>query len=337
MKSAPAPKGFTLLELLVAVVITLVLAAVMLAVTTGTLNLWRRTQDNAAVSAQARLALDMIERDLQAALHRQEGTGTAWLAADVINHPAGLSAHGWRTAAFMKPAGAESQRLAPSPGNGRVPAIADARFGLSGVWLRFITTNIDANGSVPVAVSYQTVRRPVSGSSADPANPADVRYSLFRSAVAADTTFAAGYSVTAAAYAGTAAASSTARAASTLTNPYTAGDALATNVVDFGVWLYVRDSTGALRRIYPADNTDLAHATSDAANPGDSGRYPEVADVMVRILTDEGARRLDAMEQANGSITRPGDQAGDAEWWWGVVEADSRVFCRRIEIKGGAG
>lgn len=336
MKSTFGFKGFTLLELLVALVITLMLAAVMLAVTTGTLNLWHRTQDNAAVSAQARLALDMLERDLQAALHRRDGTGTTWLAADVINDPARLTTHGWRITAFMKPAGAESRRLVPDPRDGLVPAIVGARFGLSGAWLRFITTNIDAGGSVPVAVSYQVVRRPVSGSSADPANPADIRYSLFRSAVTAEATLAAGYSVTAPAYASNAAVPPVARSAPTLTNPHTTSDALATNVVDFGIWLHVRDNSGVLRRTYPADNADASHATSDAVNPAESGRYPEVADVMVRILTDEGARLLEAMEKADGSITRPGNHASDAGWWWGVVEANSRVFTRRVEVKGTA-
>jgi len=322
--------GFTLLELLVAVAITLVLAGLMLAVTSGTLNLWRRTQDNFTAAAQAKLALDLIERDLHAGVCRRDALGGTWLAADVIDAPASLVSHGWLTATLMKPATEGSQRLVPDSAS-----IADARFGLSSVWLRFITTNVEsAGGSLPVAVSYQIARRPVTGSVSS-TNPADVRYTLFRSAVATDNTFAAGNNVAAAAYSSSSQSPSSTRAASTLTNPSTA-DALATNVVDFGLWLYVRDGTGALRRIYPADNTDVAHAATDATAPGDANRYPEVADVMLRILSDEGARQLAAIEKASDNLTRPPAYATDAAWWWAVVEANSRVCTRRIELKSTA-
>jgi type II secretory pathway pseudopilin PulG len=326
--------AFTLLELLVAVTITLLLAAAMLAVTAGTLNLWRRAQDNSALGAQARLALDMLERDLQGGLHRKDALGTTWLAADVLNNPASLSNHGWQTATLRKPVGVESQRLVPVTTNGLSPSIADARFGLSGVWLRFIGTNADAEGSVPVAVSYQVARRAVSGSYGG-TNPADIRYSLFRSVVGAARTFNAGYSITAAAYDNATPGYGSSTFPGAVTSPAVA-DVLSTNVVDFGVWLYVRHADGALRRIYPANNTDLAHAATDATTPGDDNRYPEVADVMVRVLTDEGARILDAMEKSNGTITRPANYVNDAEWWWGVVAANSRVFTRRVEVKGRA-
>lgn len=326
--------GFTLLELLVAVTITLLLAGVMLMVTTGTLHLWRRTQDDFAIAAQARLALDLLERDLQAGVFRKDGTNT-WLAADVIDASAGLFNHGWPAAALMKPAAGGSLRLVPAAPEGLAPRLAEARFGLSGVWLRFITTNVEAGGSLPVAVSYQLARRPVSGSNVAANNPAAVRYTLFRAAVAADESFASGYDVTASAYRSSSAAPSLSRAASTLTNPNTA-DALATNVVDFGVWLYARDSTGALRRIFPATETDLSHAARDDGAAPDASRYPDAADILLRVLTEEGARQIEAMEQGSGALARPPVHPTDAAWWWAVVEANSRVFVRRVELKGGS-
>lgn len=334
MKTVDPQNGFTLLELLVAVAITLLLAGVMLSVTTGTLNLWRRTQDNFATGAQAKLALDMLERDLQAACYRKDGIGTIWLAIDVINNSGILPTHGWQTAAFMKPSTVESQRLVPDTTSGLAPNIADARFGLTGVWLRFIGSNVDSSGSVPVAISYQVARRAVSGSYGA-TNPADIRYSLFRAAVDSARAFTAGHSVTASAYDNATPGYGSSTFPSAVTSPAGA-DVLATNVVDFGVWLYVRDSSGALSPIYPADNADLSHTATDAATPGDPNRYPEVADVMMRILTDEGARILDAMENSNGAMARPAAYATDAEWWWAVVVANSRVFTRRIEMKGGA-
>ena len=332
MNAPRTTRAFSLLELLVAATITLLLAGLMLAITIETLKLWHRTQDNFSSSTQARLALDLLERDLQAGVFRADGVNT-WLAIDVLNSPSALLSHGWQSASLMKPVTAESQRLLPVAANGLDPVVADARFGLSGAWLRFVTSNVEASGSLPVAVSYQVVRRPASGPNNSAANPAQVRYTLFRSAVAAETTFATGYDMLAVAYASTASAPSVARSNPTLTNP-PLSDALAVNVVDFGIWLHVRDNAGTLRRIFPADNSDLVHAARDAGSAGDANRYPEVAEVMLRILTDEGARLIDAMEQGSGAIARPVEYSSDAEWWWAVVEANSRVYVRTVEIKG---
>jgi len=95
-----SPEGFTLIELLVAATITLILAGLMLSVVTNILNLWQKTQNRFTASAQASLALDMIERDLQTALDRHDG-GT-WLAVDVGDNAAALVSHGWLTSGSMK-------------------------------------------------------------------------------------------------------------------------------------------------------------------------------------------------------------------------------------------
>jgi type II secretory pathway pseudopilin PulG len=325
-------EGFTLLELLVAVIITLVLAGLMLTVVTNTLNLWHRTQDNFSTSAQAKLTLEMVERDLQAAVLRKDGV--TWLAVDVINNSGSLATHGWLTpTAAIKPATTESQRLVPVT-TGATPLIGDARFGLSGAWLRFITTNVESGGSLPIAVSYQIARRPLTGTIVA-TTQADMRYTLFRAAVSTDNTFATGHDVMVG-YGSGSVTPAASRNQATLTNP-NSGDALATNVVDFGVWLYVRDAvTGGLRRIFPADNRDLAHAAHDTGTAADANRLPEVADVMVRILTGQGATLLAEIESGNGRVTRPSYYASDAEWWWAVVEANSRVYTRRVEVKGAA-
>jgi hypothetical protein len=213
------------------------------------------------------------------------------------------------------------------------PLISDARFGLSGAWLRFVTTNVETDGSLPVAVSYQIARRPVSGAILA-ANPAEVRYTLFRSAVSTAGTFSTGNDVTVPGYGSTSATPANSRNPRTLMNPNSV-DALATNAVDFGVWLYVRDEgSGNLRRIYPADNDDLTHAARDLGAAPDARRFPEVADVMVRILSDRGAMLLAEMENGSGHVTRPPGYASDAEWWWGIVETHSRVHVRRIALRG---
>lgn len=316
MKAGGNTRGFTLLELLLAAAITVLLAALMLSVTTAALHTWHRTQDASGMAMQAKLALDLLERDLQSAIQQNEKSGETWLAAEISNEPAGLASHGWLVAPRMKPATAESIRLVPFSSDG-LSRIGEARFGLSGVWLRLIaaTTETTSEAGVPHAIAYQIARRPISGPIAT-GNPAAVRYTLFRTYLGGATSFASGNDLRAPAY-------------SDLANPSTSSDPLAANVVDFGVWLYVRESNGALRRVFPTDNGDLTYTAADA--------NAAVADVMIRILTGEGVRLLDAMEKSNGALARPEVFPDDAAWWWGIVERHSRVFARRIELRGDAG
>lgn len=325
-----SPEGFTLIELLVAATITLILAGLMLSVVTNILNLWQKTQNRFTASAQASLALDMIERDLQTALDRHDG-GT-WLAVDVGDNAAALVSHGWLTSGSMKPGSGESDRLVPGVDDGTTPLIGNARFGLSGCWLRFLTANMESGGTQPVAVSYQITRRPVSGA-ITASNRAEVRYTLFRSAVSTAGTFSTGYDVTASGYGSASVSPAASRNPKTLMNPNNA-DALATNVVDFGVWLYARDeATGGLRRLFPSGATDLTHAARGIGAVSDENRFPDIVDVMIRILSERGAGLLDEIEKGGGHIGRPANYASDAEWWWGVVESHSTVYVRRIELR----
>lgn len=323
--------AFTLLELLVALSITLLLSGLMVAIVRSSLVLWQRTQDDFTTAAQAKLALDQLERDLQAAIFRPDG-GT-WLAVDVITNSASLTAHGWlRSPSLMKPDTDESLRLLPATPDGAEPVIGDARFGLSGAWLRFVTTNVESDGSLPVAVSYQVVRRPLSGVIVA-STLAPVRYSFYRSAVSQPNSFAIGSDLAAAGYRSTAVAPAAARAGATLTNPSNT-DTLATNVVDFGVWLYGRQpDTGGLRRIFPADASDTSHAARDTGTAAEANRFPAVVDAMVRIMTEQGATLLAEMESGRGALVRPPNYVTDADWWWACVETHSRVYTRRVEIQ----
>ena len=331
MNAARPHAGFTLLELLAAVASGLVLTGAVLAVTAGTLNLWRRVQDGFTAEAQAKIVLDHLARDLQAAVFQPDGQ--TWLAADILQSAASLANHGWLASpGLMKPATAESRRYFSTAGADDVMNIAGARFGLSGVWLRLVTSNVEAGGSLPVTVSYQLVRRPLSGGIST-GNPADVRYTLFRSAVATDQTFINGYDVLAAAYRSTSGQPGLARQPPTLTNPHTTNDALATNVVDFGVWLFVRNPDGSLRRIFPASETDDTHAARGTPSADDASRFPDIALAMLRILTEQGATLIAAMENPGSGVVRPAQYASDAEWWWAVVEANSRVFVQQLEIQ----
>ncbi len=335
-KVLPPRQAFTLLELLVAVTITLILAGLMLSVTVNVLNLWRRSQSNFAQTVAAKLALDLLESDLQAAVFRRDGT--TWLALDIIDAPAGLANHGWLTGpGVLKPAGGSSLRPLPPVDSVGGRNLRDARFGLSGAWLRLVAANVESAGTQPVVVAYQVVRRPISGD-AVAANTAPVRYSLYRSAISPVETFANGYDVTAPAYASSSntpagATSATYRTARNVMNPSHA-NLLASNVVDFGCWFHVRNADGTLQRIYPENESDTSHWAlgGSTSNPT---RYPEVVDVMIRILSEEGAALVEALE-SNRISGRPAHYADNAAWWWAEVEANSTVHVRRIELKGSA-
>lgn len=326
-------KAFTLLELLIAVAITLLIAGLMLTVTTGVMGLWRRQQAASTQAITARQVLDQLERDLQTAVHRRDATH--WLAADILDSVPALANHGWLAGpGMMKPADGGSRRPLPDADAQGWRRLEEARFGLSGVWLRLVATNVESGGSLPAVIAWQVVRRPVTGNPVS-GNPAPIRYSLYRSAVASDDTLAGGLDVTAAAYGSTSntpsSATSTAyRQPRNVTNPSHA-NLIASNVVDFGCWLHARDTAGKLVRIYPGAEGDLSHHAVGQSTASDT-RFPAVADVMVRILSEEGAALVEAME--SGRTTRPAEYASDAAWWWGVVEANSAVFTRRIEIKG---
>lgn len=329
-------RAFTLLELLIATVITLMLAALVLAVSTGALDLWRRAQGDSTAMTEAVTALDLIERDLQAALHRPDGA--RWLAVTVANDLSELANRGWLMtgAAIHKPATTDSLRLWPAPDAAGLQHLAEARFGLTGAWLRFFTLSAEsateAGGlSLPRAVSYQIARRPIRGP-ITAGNPVPVRYQLYRSAITASSTATGGYSITSPIYGSLGNNPSAQRTPPTIANPNSL-DVLATNVIDCGVWLHVREPDGRLRLIFPAHSSDLHHEVLGGVARPDAERMPEVADIMLRILTDEGAVRIAALE--SGLVARPPEFATDAGWWWAVAEMYSRVFVRRIELKGG--
>lgn len=298
MKQRGASAAFTLLELLLAAAITAAMAAMMVAVVSGTLGLWRRTQDQVTTDAAAELILDYLERDLETVLFRSDGR--PWLRCEGFD--AALAAHGWLAAPVMKPA---VNRLAAD----EVLGIGQARFGGSGLWLRFFT----ASEGVPVAVSYQLGRRAANG--APTPDPEGIRYSLFRDTEADEMTLATGYDVRN--YDGA------------MIRP-DAGRVVGTNVVDFGVWLYRPDGAGGWRRIFPRSDTDLSHeaVTLD--------EFPTRADVMIRVLTEEGAARLSALERGLARV--PSSYAGrEGEWWWSIAEAHSHVYVRRVIVRGGSG
>lgn len=248
-------------------------------------------------------------------------------------------------------------------------AFLETRHGTAGEWLRFFTTkrgsntaNNTATFSAPVAVGYQIIRR-LSGASTTSTGTA---YMLHRSEVRPVATAAGRPGVIESGYdlnpASTPITNYNRSNFNGVRNDGTVtGDprsiqipgartnfdsVIADNVIDFGVRCYVRDATKSdgLRLVFPAN--DLNGTVSNAATatllgklpgsaPVDSANFnqffPDVVDVMVRILTDEGARVMAKYEVANSALVVPVGSTPQ-QYWWQLATANSQVFTRRIVL-----
>jgi len=299
--------GFTLVELLVAATLTVLIAGVLVGLIANLLANWDRSGGVLTAENEARDVLDRIQLDLHGAWSREDG-GT-WLVATI---QADASASGvWEgggkpSAGSLNPAAVD---------------LAAARFGLAGVWLRFFTVSqiTQADGlPAPVAVSYQIVRRAPT--------PVDspAHYLLYRSEVASDQTMAAGYELGSAVYT---TASEAAGEPGNLVRPGRR-QVLADKVIDFGVRLYAYQpdpdsGSPMLRQVFPVGAADLEFRARSPRSPTEPRHlFPAVLEVLIRVLTAEGARRLSAFEA--------GQMTGD---WWEIANEHSRVFVRRIQLK----
>jgi type II secretory pathway pseudopilin PulG len=308
----PCLRAFTVVELLVAAAITAVIASLMLSLVSNVLGGWNRSHGTLETEAQARLALDQIAQDIQGALFKNDGN--VWLAAAIedVTTTSGL----WLAATTN----AKPSSVSVDPAT----ALADMRFGRAGVWLRLISARPSADAtsiapSAPAAVGYQLIRAlPPTATTGGEAH-----YVLYRAEVSAANTFAAGYNLDPTA-GGYRTASVTDGNAGNLLSPPPLRF-IADNVVDFGVRLYTRDAaTGALTLVFPVSNAaaDLTHlAKSPPTATTLADRFPDVADVMLRVLTPQGVQQISALEA--GTIT------GD---WWTIATANSRVFTRRVVL-----
>jgi hypothetical protein len=327
-----------LIEVLTAAALSVAIGGITIAVVAHLAASWAQIDERREADATAREVLDRVELDLQSAALREDDR--SWLAATILDRTDNSGR--WETGAPQKPAGQTGGSLRLEGA-----AIEDLRFGQAGLWLRFFVSTSDpraraAGGaafSSPVAVGYQIVRRHFSTTSGE-----IPRYCLFRSQVrpAAEAerpgTFESGYDL------GPPAADSNYANASPGTNdgrqpddpialraPGALGSVLAENVIDFGVRFYSRDDDGQLVPSFPRSDDNLEYRVRPVG--GDGQCVPAAAEIMVRVLTRSGARKISALESiAETKASRPRRYASDADWWWGVAATDSRVLTRRIAL-----
>ena len=118
--------GFTLVELLAASAITVVVAGIMLAVLTHVSRTWARASGGLTAMQQGEQALDLLARDMQAAVLRRDGR--VWLAATIQPDQSGGGDAGGTLGAWSpavrKPGwaspGAANSSLDLEPATGRI-------------------------------------------------------------------------------------------------------------------------------------------------------------------------------------------------------------------------
>ena len=353
--SLSSVRAFTLVEVIVAATITAMVAGFMAVIVRNVSIVWSRTSNRLGTDAQARLVLDQLQLDLQGAVYRDDAS--VWIAADVLHSANGNATGLWQIAARNpKPTTNLSEQMS-------TPKLSDARFGTARIWLRFFTTSRGVNSaanlgtvSAPVAVSYQIIRR---FTATNPANQ-NTAYLLHRSesrpAMVSGRLGAleAGFNITSANYTTSSSATNSGAITGDPRGVLVPGnarnlDAVVTdNVIDFGVRAYVRDLSvpGGLRLLFPATSTGaLANATTarlrgslppeTPVNQWGTGQpFPDVVDIMVRILTEEGAQLIATIEKVqNPALVVPAKYNSNAqEWWWAIAQENSRVYTRRVVI-----
>ena len=363
-------RGFTVLELIVAVSVTAVLSGMLLLISRQVLETQSVSSAELERNQIAHFVLDQIQEDLQCALYRNDGN--VWMAMSLLNESDNSGS--WiepKKSSLAKPP-LNSLRIIQSdwPSDALQDAeidslgqgpFAKSRFGLAGTWLRFFTQSPEldpqAKGDGAArAVSYQIIRYGITGSS-----NSRKRYHLFRSDVSAKNTFEAGYNLHPEndSWYGSDASNisvdpnflGTPRVPSTLINPVIeeGGDylptsfSLATNIIDFGIRAYHLEKnsfgTGNLVQIFPPIDQDspgnllaeeflaTSHIPYQVITDPTFYLFPDVVDVMVRVLSEEGARILESFENGDFPNTEEVD-------WWSIAEEHSKVYFRRIKIYG---
>jgi Flp pilus assembly pilin Flp len=188
MKPVPAfppacrrPAAFTLVELLVAMSITVVMVALVIEITGNVLNIWTHTTGTLATENQAALIFDLVAKDLRGAVMKRDGR--VWIAATIQNDQTGAGDAAITVVSSTGVAGAPLESWAAGtgiikPGQGSpgttgsslniptytppvsaaatlttgnmvslnsptAPSPSSYRFGQAGVWLRLFTTQPD--------------------------------------------------------------------------------------------------------------------------------------------------------------------------------------------------
>ena len=355
--------GFTVLELLVAVSVTALLAGMLLNITSQVVSTQTKASSDLETNQVAQFILDRIQEDLHCAVFRNDGN--VWMAANILEDTSTSSSWNDDDVINGKPTNEKgSLRIVPEDwGDGPNDLFAqannqlslfDSRFGISGTFFRFFTQAPELDPDVSNtggarAIAYQIIRHGLTKASTSRA-----RYQLFRSDVTTKETFSSGYNLhpTEGNYLGSGPNGS--RDAGNIINPIfndidgaSTDFSLASNIIDFGIRAFLINKSssgdGYLTQIFPDVNSSTGGGSppyqyfatsnlsyiSETRKPSKYSNFPEVVDVMIRILSTEGASAISAYEE--GLIPTPSGFTPE-EYWWEIAEKNSEVYIRRIRV-----
>ncbi|MDQ8187564.1 prepilin-type N-terminal cleavage/methylation domain-containing protein [Pelagicoccus sp. SDUM812002] len=320
MKTYRVKAAFTLIELIVSLAITAVIAFFVFSFATNLAELWRKTEGGVDTELDAQIALDRIAMDLESAIFQErkdeESNELTMFAVSAISKD---DLQPQETSRWNRWLGvAKSER----PDEFHFDP-ANHRYGWGGAWVRFFSAAPSFN-----AISYHIARRRVFDDSLAPA-----RYLLHRAVVAQNETLLGGLDIVEGKYAQGEAPN---RTFDVLAQPWLESVILE-DVVDFGIRLYVfekdfngtDDSPRGLRLIFPADgfgkidDDDDEHLASSFATGDYSERYPDVIEIFLRVLDDPGADLLVLLEEGEGLL--------DYEE---IIDKHSRLYRRMIRMPG---
>ena len=309
--SPAGPRGFTLLELLVAMTLTALLAGAMLAITLNIMRSWNQTTGTLSARAQARIVKEVLEDDLATMVRRNDGR--IWYRLEFVDETLPFD--------FLEDYWLENDI---APGRNK-PAISEdsaprrnssgdwERFGSRGILLQFFTSDPHLN-----AVAYRIVRQgPFPGSnypvyqlvrtrmnSAETIqNSLDLHdQTLFLEDPQGLENFAlllekGRVDIPDSAF------------------PGVTRDILADHVVDFG--LVIRDPLSTEESFLFPENLIFPLAASQTPRSS-FPVWPREVELYLRILSEEGAQQLRAYEQG---LISPDDKG-----WWDIAETHSSEF-----------
>jgi len=361
--------GFTVLELMVAVAVTALLATALLSISSRVLETQRLASEALETNQVAQFVLDQIQEDLQCAIYQNDGN--TWMAINILDTKE--NSKSWEFADDEDPDKGkpldDSLRLVMAhwPEDEILPEneydvfkqapFEKSRFGVAGTWLRFFTQAPEleqnsTNTSAPRAVAYQIIRHSLTGAQAS-----SKRFQLFRSDVSAKNTFEAGYNLHPDKtkypdipyyfdYSGSLDSNdrNTPRIPSSILNPIVLDPdysptsfSLAANIIDFGVRAYVLErnsfGTGKLIQVFPTFNSGQPNeflVTSLLKDHKLGFLHHSFPDVIDLFVRVLTNKGARLLENFENGMF----QSNDKQNWWTIAEENSEVYVRRVKIYG---
>jgi prepilin-type N-terminal cleavage/methylation domain-containing protein len=305
--SKPTARGFTLLELLVASAVAVIILGLIVQVLSIMLDQADRSMGSMARVSEADSVLDSLERDLQSLFWIDGTQGMVRLKTS----GGGYAGEGWDSVPNEIKSSQVIMTLNPSlEVGGSTPGMESEYWGRWGAGMEFFVHHPETGRNDPggvYAVGYQIKRKQLSPTGSP-------RYYLMRSQVSAHQSFLQEKRFAGSAFSNGSFSSSAFWAPSTIRFP-NENHIIAENVVDFGIRAYRKNNQSGSNwvSVFPLSTNENAELSVK----------PELVEVMIRVLTPEGAMLLENLEQNRAQGT-----------WEMITDQYSEVYVRRFLVGG---